>query len=153
MTISFLVHRFYAIIGIPIKSVLNSWSSPHPHSFSFFAVPFVNYMKTTLLKNHCLSISFLDLLLTLTKDDLRRIRQYDANIKIGWLHDEVKNSYFSVIWKTQEKVLYRGTTEALLISHVKSFRRFWKNQSIQNEKTSFFVQFALRKALFPSENC
>ena len=49
------------------------------------------------------------------------------------MHDEVINSYFSVICKSQEKVLYCGTTEALLISHGKSFRRLWKNESIQKD--------------------
>ena len=99
-------------------------------------LPFVDDISTTLLKNHCHSISFLDLLsleVNLTKDELRRIRQYDVNFKIGWLHDEVINSYFSVICKSQEKVLYCGTTEALLISHGKSFRRLWKNESIQKD--------------------
>ena len=94
-------------------------------------LPFVNEVNTTLLKNHCHSISFLDLLsleVDVTKVELRRIKQYDANFKIGWLHDEVINSYFSVVCKTQEKVLYCGTTEALLISHGKSFRRLCKNQ-------------------------
>ena len=65
---------------------------------------FVHEINTTLLKNHCHSISFLDLLsleVNLTKDDLRRIKQYDANFKIGWLHDEVINNYFSVICKFQ----------------------------------------------------
>ena len=91
---------------------------------------------STLLKNHCHSISFLDLLsleVNLAKDELRRIRQYDSNFKIGWLHDEVTNSYFSVICKCQEKVLYCGTTEALLISHGKSFRRLCKNESIHKD--------------------
>ena len=99
-------------------------------------LPFVNEINTTLLENHCHGISFLDLLLlevNLTKDELRRIKQYDANFKIGWLHDEVINSYFSVICKFQEKVLYCGTTEALLISHGKSFHRLWKNQLIQKD--------------------
>ena len=89
-----------------------------------------------LLKNHCHSLFFLDPLsleVNLTKDELRGIRQYDANFKIGWLHDEVINSYFSVICKSQEKVLYCGTTEALLISHGKSFRRLWKTESIQKD--------------------
>ena len=97
-------------------------------------LPFVDDISTTLLKNHCHSISFLDLLsleVNLTKDELRRIRQYDANFKTGWLHDEVINSYFSVIYKSQAKVLSCGTTEALLTSHGKSFRRLWKNESIQ----------------------
>ena len=99
-------------------------------------LPFVNDICTLLLKNHCHSIFFLDLLsleVNLTKDQLRGIRKYDANFKIGWLHDEVINSYFSVICKSQEKVLYCGTTEALLISHGKSFRRLWKNESIQKD--------------------
>ena len=97
-------------------------------------LPFVD--STTLLKNHCHSIPFLDLLsleVNLTKDELRRIRQYDANFRIGWLHDEVINSYFSVMYKSQAKVLSCGTTEALLISHGKSFRRLWKNESIQKD--------------------
>ena len=102
-------------------------------------LPFVNDISTTLLKNHCHSISFLDLLsleVNLRKDELRRIWQYDANFKIGWLHDEVINSYFSVICKSQEKVLYCGTTEALLISHGKSFRRLWKSESIQKDSVT-----------------
>ena len=85
-------------------------------------LPFVNEINTTLLKNHCHSISFLDLLsleVNLKKDELRGIKQYGANFKIGWLHDEVINSYFSVICKIQEKVLCCGTTEALLISYGK----------------------------------
>ena len=49
------------------------------------------------------------------------------------MHDEVINSYFRVICKSQEKVLYCGTTEALLISHEKSFSRLWKNESIQKD--------------------
>ena len=69
----------------------------------------------------------------LTKSERRRIRQYDANFKIGWLHEEVISSYFSVICKTQEKVLYCGITQALLILHGKSFRRLWKNESIQKD--------------------
>ena len=53
------------------------------------------------------------------------------NFITGWLHDEVINSYFSVMCKTQEKVLYYETTEALLISHGKPICRLWKNQPIQ----------------------
>ena len=89
-----------------------------------------------LLKNHCHSISFLDLLspeVNLTKDELRRIKQCEANFKIGWLQDEIINSYFSVICKTQEKVFYCGTTEALLILHGKSFLRLWKNQLMKRD--------------------
>ena len=58
-------------------------------------LPFVNEVNTTLLKNHCHSKSFLDLLsleVDVTKVELRRIKQYDANFKIGWLHDEVIKS-------------------------------------------------------------
>ena len=96
------------------------------HTVVIPRLSFVHEINTTLLKNRCHSISFLDLLsleVNLTKDDLKRIKQCDANFKIGWLHDEVINSYFSVICKFQEKVLCCGTTEALLISHGKSFRR------------------------------
>ena len=50
--------------------------------------------------NNDISLS-LSLEVNLTKDELRRIRQYDANFEIDWLHDEVINSYFSVICKTQ----------------------------------------------------
>ena len=56
-----------------------------------------------------------------------------TNFKICWLHGEVINSYFNVICKTQEKVLYCGTTEALLISYGKSFRMLWKNQLIKKD--------------------
>ena len=45
----------------------------------------------------------------------------------------MRNSYFSVICKTQEKALYCETTERLLISHGKFFRRLWKNQLIQKD--------------------
>ena len=87
-------------------------------------LPFVSDINTTLLKNH------LSLEVNLTKDELRRMRQY---FKIGWLHDELINCYFSVICKTQKTVLYCRTTEALLISHGNSFRMLWKNQSLQND--------------------
>ena len=104
-------------------------------------LPFFDDISATLLKKHCHSISFLDLLsleVNLTKDELRRVirtvrEQYDTNFKIGWLHDEVINFYFSVIYITQGKVLYCGTTEALIILHGKSFRRLWKNESIQKD--------------------
>ena len=43
------------------------------------------------------------------------------------------NYYFSVIYITQGKVLYCGTTEALFILYGKSFRRLWKNESIQKD--------------------
>ena len=130
-------------------------------------LPFLNDISTMLLKNHCHSISFLDLLsleVNLVKDELRRIRQYDANFKIGWLHHEVINSYFSVICKSQEKVLYYGTTEALLISHGKSFRTLWKNESIQKDSVIIipfnptgyhwiFIQIDLRRLLHHRRYC
>ena len=43
------------------------------------------------------------------------------------------NYYLSVIYITQGKVLYCGTTEALFILYGKSFRRLWKNESIQKD--------------------
>ena len=43
------------------------------------------------------------------------------------------NYYFSVIYITQGKVLYCGTTVALFILYGKSFRRLWKNESIQKD--------------------
>ena len=53
------------------------------------------------------------------------------NFITGLLHDKVINSYFSAMCKTQGKVLYYETTEALLISHGKYNCRLWKNQPIQ----------------------
>ena len=131
MTISCPVHRLYAIIGISLKFGSKFMVITTSALHFIFCSAIVNYIKTTLLKNRCLSVSFLDLLSSLTKDKLRRIRQYDANIKIGWLHDEVKNSYFSVIWKTLEKVLYCRTIDIAceVFSYVlkKPVNTKWKN--------------------------
>ena len=94
---------------------------------------FVNNINTALLQNQCCRIDLVLLEVNLTKDEQRRRILYDTNFKFGWLHSEVINSYFSVFSKTQEKVLYCGVTEALLILHGKSFSRLWKNQPIQKD--------------------
>lgn len=135
MTISCPVHRLYAIIGISLKFGSKFMFITTSALHFIFCSAIVNYIKTTLLKNRCLSVSFLDLLSSLTKDKLRRIWQYDANIKIGWVHDEVKNSYFSVIWKNSgESVIlpnYRSTIDIAceVFSYVlkKPVNTKWKN--------------------------
>ena len=94
---------------------------------------FVNEVNTTLLKNHCRSISFLDLLpleVKSTKDELRRIRQYNANFKIG-LYDEVIYNYFSVICKTQRQSVILWNNRRAVDIALEVFMQVMKNQPIQ----------------------
>lgn len=96
-------------------------------------LPFVNEVNTTLQKNHCRSISFLDLLpleVRPTKGELRRIRQYNANFKIG-LYDEVIHNYFSVICKTQRQSVILWNNRRAVDIALEVFMQVMKNQPIQ----------------------
>ena len=77
-------------------------------------------LKKSLLKNGPHSLSYIDILSlesTMTTSDHHKVLKIDPQFKIGWLHDEIINSYLYCITRSNENVLYVGTTVAISISH------------------------------------
>jgi len=88
----------------------------------------------TILKNGCHSLSYLDLLsleTTFPNSDKATIKKKDPQFKVGWLHDEIINSFIRNVTEVYSKnCLYVCSTTAMSISHGNSFRRLWSNRKL-----------------------
>ena len=56
---------------------------------------------------------------------------------MGWLHDEVINSFMFCLTKDFTDTIYCASSEALLIAHGKSFGRPWKDINVSIVKKIF----------------
>ena len=85
----------------------------------------IDYRKN-ILQNGCHSLTYIDLLSlepSLTNMEQKGICEIDQGFKVGWLHNEILNSYFHNITKERHDVLYIGSTIATSIGHGQSFRK------------------------------
>ena len=57
--------------------------------------------------------------------------------RVGWLHDEVINSFTFFLTKDFTDTIYGTSLEALLIAHEKSFVKLWKNINLRTVKKIF----------------
>ena len=93
-------------------------------------------LQKPILKNGLHSITYLDLVsleVSHSQYQLSKIWLIDAKFHPGWLHDEVVNSFLFQIEKQFHKILYCGSTEALLISNGSNFRKMWKGKSFTSK--------------------
>ena len=100
-------------------------------------------LQKPILKNGFHSITYLNLFsleVSQSQHQLSKIRSIDPKFHPGWLHDEVVNSFLFEIEKQFHKILYCGSTEALLIFNGKNFRKMWKGKSFTS-KQYLFIPF------------
>ena len=68
------------------------------------------------------------------------IKKTDPYFRVGWLHDEIVDSYLFLLELKFNHVLYCGYVEARAIVGGKSVKCLWKNQQLFN-KELFFVPY------------
>ena len=68
------------------------------------------------------------------------IKKADPCFRVGWLHDEIVDSYLFLLELKFSHVLYCGYVEARVIVAGKSMKCLWKNQLLLN-KELFFVPY------------
>ena len=103
----------------------------------------VSPLQKPILKNGFHSITYFDLVspeVSHSPHQLLKMRLIDLKFHPGWLHDEVVNSFLFQIEKQSHKILYCGSTEALLISNGKNFQKMWKEKSCTS-KQYLFIPF------------
>ena len=75
-----------------------------------------------------------------SSDQLKKIKRADPKFRTAWLHDEVINSFMYDLEREFEKVIYCGSTEALVIAEGKAFRNLWKQKDLSG-KDLLFIPF------------
>ena len=100
-------------------------------------------LQKPVLKNGFHTITYLYLVSVVvshSQHQLSKSRLIDPKFHPGWLRDEVVNSFLFQIEKQSHKILYCGSTKALLISNGKNFRKMWQGKSFTS-KQYLFIPF------------
>ena len=90
-----------------------------------------------LLQNDCFQLCLLDIIsleLDVTQEELKKYKSLFSSFAIGWLHDEIINSFILDLARHHKHIIQVGSSEALLISHNKSFRKLWKDIDLTQKK-------------------
>ena len=66
-----------------------------------------------------------------------QFQRHYKSYQVGWLHDEVINSFMFRLTKDFANTIYCASSEALLIAHGMSFGRLWKNINLSIVKKIF----------------
>ena len=102
-----------------------------------------HHSKSRLIKHIC---SWRDKLLILLKSlELRcsppsyicDIKKTDPYFRVGWLHDEIVDSYLFLLESKFSLVLYCRSVEARAVVAGKSMKVLWKNQQLFNKELVF----------------
>ena len=100
----------------------------------------VKSVTTTLIKYGCHNLSYLSLKSLETHCSLScigEIKKTDPYFRVGWLHDEIVDSYFFLLELKFSHVLYCGSVEARAIVAGKSMKCLWKNRQLFNKELVF----------------
>ena len=94
-------------------------------------------LRTPLLKNGCYTLAYVDILSlepAMSNSDRAEIKKTEKGFVVGWLTDEIINSFLEMIAFNHQDALIVSWTIALSISCGKSFRNLWKGTSLKRVK-------------------
>ena len=100
----------------------------------------VKSVTTPLIKYGCHNLSYLSLKSLETHCSpscISDIKKTDPYFQVGWLHDEIVDSYLFLLELKFSHVLYCGSVEARAIVAGKSMKSLWKNQQLFNKELVF----------------
>ena len=102
----------------------------------------VKIVTTPLIKHGCHNLSYLSLKSLETHCSpscISDIKKTDPYFRVGWLHNEIADSYLFLLELKFSHVLYCGSVEASAIFAGKSMKCLWKNQQLFNKELVFIV--------------
>ena len=102
----------------------------------------VKGVTTPLIKYGCHNLSYLSLKYLETHCSplcISEVKKTDPYFRVGWLHDEIVDSYFFLLKLKFSHVLYCGSVEARAIVAGKSMKCLWKNQQLFNKELVFVL--------------
>ena len=97
-------------------------------------------VTTPLIKYGCHNLSYLSLKSLETHCSpscISDIKKTDPYFRVGWLHDEIVDSYLFLLELKFSHVLYCGSVEARAIVAGKSMKCLWKNQQLFSKELVF----------------
>ncbi|XP_078489944.1 uncharacterized protein LOC144746767 [Ciona intestinalis] len=87
------------------------------------------------------SVTYLQLLsleLELMPEQIQKIQVYDKQFRVGWLYDEIINSFLSCLCRDNEHVMYADSAVAQMMERGNSsLRRLWTNVNLSKKKLIF----------------
>ena len=87
-------------------------------------------LREVIFRNGCHGLSPLDIKsldTNVNNNEKNQFQRHHKSYRVGWLHDEVINSFMFRLTKDFTDSIYCASSEALFIAHGKSFGRLWKN--------------------------
>ena len=97
-------------------------------------------LREVILRNGCHGLSPLDIKsldTNVNNNEKSQFQRHYKSYQVGWLHDEVINSFTLRLTKDFTDTIYCASSEALLIAYGKSFGRLWKNINLSIVKKIF----------------